>query len=85
MGVVAHPDVGLSRWSSSHWQAVRRAAYLTLVDMTVFPSLAPDGTPWSNALRESAVEHHLIDPVSSRPTERLLGLNPWLQEPAEPA
>jgi len=79
------PDVGLRRWNSREWQDVRRAAYLTLVDMTVFPSLRSDGVPWSNALRESAVEHHLIDRASSRPTETLLRLNPWLQEPGETA
>ncbi len=77
----APANVGLRRWNSAEWQAIRRAVYYTLVDMTVFPAVRRDGTPLPNALRQSAVEHRLIEPVSSRPTERLLRLNPGLRDP----
>ncbi len=70
------PDNGLERWHAREWEPIRRAVYRTLVDMTVFPTLSPEGVPMLNALRQSAVEHGLIDAVTSQPTERLLRLNP---------
>ncbi len=79
----APADDGLRFWHSHGWRAVRRAVYLTLLDMTVFPELNRDGDPLPNALRQSAVEHGLIDAVTSRPTERLLRLNPGLRQPGE--
>ncbi len=72
----ASPDDGFQRWHSREWEPIRRAVYRTLVDMTVFPTLSPEGVPMLNALRQTAVEHGLIDAVTSQPSERLLRLNP---------
>lgn len=76
-------DGGLERWRSREWQPIRYAAYRTLIDMTIFPALR-DGVPLPNALRADAVRHGLIDAVTSRPTERLLRLNPGLRVPTAP-
>ncbi len=76
-------EIGLERWRSREWRPVRHAAYRTLLDMTVFPALH-NGVPLPNALRRNAVDHCLIDAVTSRPTERLLRLNPGLRVPNAP-
>jgi len=72
-------DIGLQRWNSREWAPIRHAVYRTLVDMTVFPALRRDGVPFPSALRQSAVEHDLIDATTSRPTDVLLWLNPYLR------
>ncbi len=77
-------DGGLERWRSPDGQPIRYAAYRTLIDMTVFPALSRDGMPLPNALRADAVRHGLLNRVTSRPTERLLRLNPGLRAPAGP-
>jgi hypothetical protein len=76
-------DIGLQRWNSPEWQAIRHATHHTLIDMTVFPTLSRKGVPLPNALHHTAVERGLIHPVTSRPTERLLWLNPGLRPPVD--
>ena len=77
-------DDHLKRWNSREWAEIRRAVYSTLIDMTVFPALRPDGAPLPNALRQSAVVHHLIDPRTSQPTTELLWLSPHLRQQGVP-
>lgn len=77
--------IALERWNAREWQAIRHAVYRTLLDMTVFPALSHDGVPLPNALRHTAVEHGLIDPATSQPTDRLLWLNPGLRPRGAPA
>ncbi len=57
----------------------------TLVDMTVFPALTRNGVPLPNAPRRGTVQRGLIEPVISRPTERLQRLDPGLRAPDGPA
>lgn len=78
------PAASPQRWNSRDWQDIRRAAYRTLLDMTVFPALSREGVPMPNALRANAVQHGLIDAATGQPTERLLRLNPSLRRSSVP-
>jgi hypothetical protein len=72
-------DIALKQWNSPEWAVIRHAVYRTLLDMTVFPALDRNGLPLPNALRQSAVRHHLIDARTSQPTDGLVRLNPHLR------